>query len=92
MLEDILIYEIEDLASAREFLKDYTKPIIITNKNGSTKYYGMLVLDYIFKNLKQEFPQIVKVIVNVGDDNAALFTAVKLNYSNSITKSAARGM
>ncbi len=63
-------------------MKSYTDPVIITNKEGSTRYYGMLVLDYMFKNLIAEFPQITKIIVNVSDDNTALFTAIKLNYTN----------
>jgi hypothetical protein len=82
MLEKTLIHEIVDLHSAREFLKAYTDPVIITNKEGSTRYYGMLVLDYMFKNLIAEFPQITKIIVNVSDDNVALFTAIKLNYTD----------
>lgn len=82
MLEETLIYEVNDLRSAREFLKNHTDKVILTNKEGSTRYYGMLALDYIFKNLLAEFPQITKIIVNVCDDNAALFTAIKLNYKN----------
>ncbi|MGR0202359.1 hypothetical protein, partial [Klebsiella pneumoniae] len=58
--------------------------VILTNKSGSTRYYGMLVWDYIFKKLIEEFPQIVKIIVNVGNDHAALFTAIKLNYQNIV--------
>ena len=82
MLKETLIYEVVDLATAREFLKNYQDPVVITNIEGSAKYYGTLVLEYIFKNLAKEFPQIVKVIMNVSDDNAALFTAIKLNYKN----------
>lgn len=77
-----LTYEIQDLESARKFLHSYKDPVIITNPYNSTKYYGMLVLDYMFKNLQAEFPQIIKIIVNVDDDLAALFTALKLNYEN----------
>ena len=84
MLEEVLIYEVGELHSAREFLNNYRKPVIITNKDGSTKYYGMLVIDYIFKHLIEEFPHIVKVIINVSDDNVALFTSIKLNYKNII--------
>ena len=82
MLKETLIYEVVDLATAREFLKNYKDEVVITNIEGSTKYYGTLVLDYIFKNLVKEFPQIVKAIINVSDDNVALFTAIKLNYKN----------
>lgn len=77
-----LIYEIQDLESARKFLQDAEGPIIITNPPGSTRYYGMLVLDYMFQKLKAQFPQIIKIIVNVDDDHAALFTALKLDYKH----------
>ncbi|WP_425362693.1 hypothetical protein [Candidatus Tisiphia endosymbiont of Hybos culiciformis] len=77
-------YTIENLSDAREFLSKFHDPVILTNKSGSTRYYGMLVLDYIFKTLTKEFSQIVKIIVNVENDHAALFTAIKLNYQNII--------
>jgi hypothetical protein len=82
MLEETVIYEVVDLHSARDFLKKHTGKVILINTEGSTRYYGMLVLDYIFKNLLAEFPEITKIIVNVSDDNAALFTAIKLQYKN----------
>lgn len=75
-------YTIGNLSDAREFLSEFHDPVILTNKSGSTRYYGMLVLDYIFKTLSKEFPQIVKIIVNVENDHPALFTAIKLNYQN----------
>ncbi|HJD57207.1 MULTISPECIES: hypothetical protein [unclassified Candidatus Tisiphia] len=75
-------YTIGNLSDAREFLSEFHDPVILTNKSGSTRYYGMLVLDYIFKTLNKEFPQIVKIIVNVENDHPALFTAIKLNYQN----------
>ncbi|WP_341748944.1 hypothetical protein [Candidatus Tisiphia endosymbiont of Sialis lutaria] len=77
-------YTIENLSDAREFLSEFHDPVILTNKTGSTRYYGMLVLDYMFKILTKEFPQIVKIIVNVENDHTALFTAIKLNYQNII--------
>lgn len=77
-----ITYIIENLADARVDLSQIAAPIILTNKAGSTRYIGMLVIDYIFKKLTTEFPQIVKIIVNVGDDHSALFTAIKLNYHN----------
>ncbi len=79
-----ITYTIENLSDAREFLSKFHEPVILTNKSGSTRYYGMLVWDYIFKKLIEEFPQIVKIIVNVGNDHAALFTAIKLNYQNIV--------
>lgn len=78
----MLTYEIIDLESAKEFLKTHTAPVIITNPGGSTRYYGMRVLDYMFKELSKEFSQITDIIVNVDDDYAALFTAIKLGYKN----------
>lgn len=77
-------YIVENLIDAREFLCLYHKKVILTNKVGSTKYYGILVLDYMFKQLLKEFPQITKIIIEVGDDHAALFSAVKLGYKNII--------
>lgn len=80
-VSEILIYEVKDLQSARGFLRNYKNPVIITNQAGSSRYYGALVLDYIFKTLKQEFPQIQKIIFNISaGDNAAFFTARKLGY------------
>lgn len=86
MLQSPLIYQIEDLASARKFLSHFPQPVIITNSPGSTRYYGMLILDYIFSTLTDEFGQIIKIIVDVGDDHPALFTALKLNYQHILYK------
>ncbi len=79
-----LTHIVENLAKTREFLLKSTAPVILTNKIGSTRYYGILPLDYMFKKLQGEFPQIVKIIVHVGDDHAALFTAARLGYQNII--------
>lgn len=79
-----ITYTIENFSDAREFLSKFHDPVILTNKSGSTRYYGILVWDYIFKKLIEEFPQIVKIIVNVENDHTALFTAIKLNYQNII--------
>lgn len=77
-----MIYEIENLNSARQFLKDTAGSVIITNPPGSTRYYGMRVIDYIFKTLKQEFPnKITGFIVNAYDDYSAFTTARKLGYN-----------
>ncbi len=79
-----VIYIIKNLPDAREFLSKYRDPVILTNKNGSTRYYGLLVIDYMFKELIKDFPQIIKIIINVGSDHSTLFTAIKLNYQNII--------
>nr|WP_253310030.1 hypothetical protein [Rickettsia endosymbiont of Ceutorhynchus assimilis] len=84
-MNDAVVYEIENLEDARNFLLSCDAPIILTNKAGSTKYYGMLVVDYMFKQLTKEFlEKIVKIIVNVEDNHPALFTAIKLNYKDII--------
>lgn len=79
MSENVL-YVVNDLHSARDFLSHYQKPVELMNARGSTRYYGMLTINYIFKTLQKEFPQVVKVIVDTGTDNSALFTAIKLGF------------
>lgn len=77
-----MIYEIENLNSARKFLKTATEQVILSNPPGSTRYYGMRVVDYIFKTLKQEFPNTISgFIVNAYDDYSAFTTARKLGYN-----------
>ncbi|MFY9590054.1 hypothetical protein [Rickettsia endosymbiont of Halotydeus destructor] len=80
-----LVYEIENLEDARDFLLSCDTPVVLANTPGTTKYYGMLVIDYMFKKLTEEFSEkIVKIIVNVEDNHPALFTAIKLNYKDII--------
>ncbi|MGX6960460.1 MAG: hypothetical protein ACIPMY_04470 [Rickettsia endosymbiont of Pentastiridius leporinus] len=80
-----MIYEIENLEDARNFLSFTEDKVILTTTPGSIKYYGMLAVDYMLKTLNKEFSnKIEDVTVNIGDDHAALFTAVKLNYKNII--------
>ena len=75
------IYEVEDLESAREFLLNSSAKIILTNIKGSTRYYGMRVIDYIFRTLKKEFPEkIDHIIINTYDDFSGFITASKLGY------------
>ncbi len=77
-----MVYEVENLESARKFLSRTNKAVTLTNPQGSTRYYGMRVIDYIFKTLKQEFPnKISGTIVNAYDDYSAFTTARKLGYS-----------
>ena len=77
-----MIYEVENLNSARKFLMEATGPITLSNPPGSTRYYGMRVVDYIFKTLKQEFPNKVSgFIVNAYDDYSGFATARKLGYN-----------
>jgi phage baseplate assembly protein W len=80
-----MIYEVENLNSARKFLQNSREKIILSNPEGSTRYYGMRVLDYIFKILQQEFPnKIEEVIVNAYDDYSAFSTAKQLGYKKII--------
>ncbi|GAB4170280.1 MAG: hypothetical protein Tsb006_7910 [Rickettsiaceae bacterium] len=76
------LYEVENLETAREFLQSTKTKIVLTNPQGSTRYYGMRVIDYIFRTLKQEFPEKIEgVVVNAYDDYSAFVTARKLGYS-----------
>lgn len=71
---------IHDLQSARLQLKQIQEPVIITNLPKSTKYYGVLVIDYIFKTLNIEFTNITQSILQYDGDLAALHSADKLGY------------
>ena len=82
LLEPQSIYQVEYLISARKYISNTTGSLIIVNTPASIKYYGILVIDYIFRTLQQEFPQIIDIQINVEDDHAALFTAIKLGYTN----------
>lgn len=76
------IYVVHDLLSARRELANIDCDLIITNPPSSTYYYGILVLDYMFQTLMVEFPQITDILLDVDDNHAALFTAMKLGYKN----------
>jgi hypothetical protein len=76
-----MIYEVNNLETAREFLRSSNKKITLTNPQGSTRYYGMRVIDYIFRTLENEFPEkVTNIIVNVYDDYSAFITARQLGY------------
>jgi hypothetical protein len=75
------IYEVENLKNSRDFLSSTDDKVILTNPQGSTRYYGMRVIDHIFKTLQEEFPEKVSnVIVNAYDDYPAFVTAHQLGY------------
>ena len=77
-----MIYEIENLKSARCFLANSTNQVTLSNPQGSTRYYGMRVIDYMFSVLKNEFPDKVEgFIVNAFDDYSAMITAKELGYN-----------
>ena len=77
----MILHEIEDLNSTRRFLMQSTDKVVLTNPQGSTRYYGMRVLDRIFDTLKREFPdKITDIVVNAYDDYSAFVTAHKLGY------------
>ncbi|WP_341791633.1 hypothetical protein [Rickettsia endosymbiont of Gonocerus acuteangulatus] len=80
-----ITYEVTNLEDARDFLSSTQGEYVLTNLKNSVKYYGMLVVDHMLKTLQKEFPKkVIDVVVNVDDDNAALFTAIKLNYKNIV--------
>ncbi|WP_218460687.1 hypothetical protein [Rickettsia sp. TH2014] len=73
------------MEEARNFLSSEKGKFALSTPNGSVKYYGMLVIDHMLKTLSKEFPEkVVDLIVDVGDDHPALFTAIKLGYKNII--------
>ena len=76
------LYEVESLVSARNFLLTTKTKVVLTNPQGSTRYYGMRVIDRIFEILKQEFPDKIEgTIVNAYDDYPAFVTARALGYN-----------
>jgi hypothetical protein len=78
-----MIYEIENLETARKFLSSMISEVVISNPAGSTRYYGMRVIHCIFVKLQKEFPDKIKgVIVNAFDDYSAYITAKALGYEN----------
>jgi hypothetical protein len=78
-----MIYEIENLESAREFLAGAESEVVLSNPEGSTRYYGMRVIDCIFTRLQKEFPNKIKgVVVNAFDDYSAFVTAKELGYED----------
>lgn len=75
------LYIVENLESARDFLSNFHEPVIITNKIGSTRYYGIMVIDYMLKKLKAEFLQVTNTVITIYDDDfASLCTATKLKH------------
>ena len=77
------IYEIQNIQSARKYLSRTAEPVILSNPQGSTRYYGMRVIDYIFKTLQREFPEKIKgIVVDAYDDYSAVVTAKELGYDN----------
>jgi len=78
-----MIYEVQNLHGAREYLEKIRSKVTLSNPAGSTRYYGMRVVHQIFKTLQQEFPdKIGAIIVNVFDDYSAFVTARELGYRN----------
>lgn len=79
----ITITSLEDSRNKIKSIPDNVK-VVLMNSPGSTRYLGMIVLDYIFKQLKKEFYNIEKIILNIEDDHVALYTAISLKYNNII--------
>lgn len=85
MIMEFKIYEIENIKSAREYLSKINEPVLLSNPQGSTRYYGIRVIDYIFKTLQNEFPSKIRgTIIDVYDDYPALITAKELGYDRII--------
>lgn len=83
--KNTLVYEVRNLEEARNFLSYEKGRFALSTSSGSVKYYGMLVIDHMFKALTKEFPEkVIDLIANVGDDHAALLTAIKLGYKNIV--------
>lgn len=81
--EGYMVYEIENISKARIFLSSIDIKIVISNPEGSTRYYGMYVIDYIFTSLLHEFPEKIDgVLVKVFDDYQAFNIAKELGYNN----------
>lgn len=77
----MILHEVESLDNSRRFLLSTDEKIILTNPQGSTRYYGMRVIDYIFCTLKKEFPEkVCDIVVNAHDDYSAFVTAHRLGY------------
>lgn len=77
-----MIYEVENLENARNFLRSAGQKVTLSNPQGSTRYYGMRIIDCMFRMLKKEFPgKIEGVIVNAYDDYSAFITARQLGYN-----------
>lgn len=79
------IYYVQDLDSARIYLDQAKGKVILTNKEGSTRYYGMRVLDYIFKTLQKEYPsKISQIIINTDTDYSGFVTAKQCGYNTDL--------
>ena len=82
------IYELENLDDARKILSTYAvnnpgQKLILSNVKGSSRYYGVLVIDRMFKILQKEFSeQISEIVVNVYKDPPGRATALELGYKN----------
>ena len=78
-----MLYEVENLKKARAFLSKVKSKVILSNPDGSTRYYGMRVIHCIFQTLQKEYPEkIHKVVVNTFDDYAAFVTAREIGYED----------
>ncbi len=78
---EVQIYRVENLNDARKYLASIDGCVILANPEGSTKYYGMRVVDYMFKILESEFPdKIDGIIIDAYNDYSALVAARQLGY------------
>ena len=78
MNASLIRYVVSDLPSAREFLKQTTSDVELINADGTIRYYGILVINYIFTQLQKEFSHVKKVTYNLEQDPIAYDTAKKM--------------
>lgn len=78
------LIEVSNLNQARLVIKEIKTDITITNPKYSTKYLGVLVIDYIFRILKSEFSVIKSCVLDTSDDAPAVYAAKKLGYKNNV--------
>ncbi len=63
------------------------KTIKLSNTSEQIGFLGIMLLNYCFESLRKEFPNFIEIIVlEVGDNFAALWSAKKLGYENSYKK------
>lgn len=79
----MVLHEVENLHESRLFLDQVNDDVTLTNPQGSTRYYGMRVIDKILKTLQNEFPKkIINITINAYDDYSAFVAAKKMGYKD----------
>ncbi len=77
------LYIVQNLEDTYKYLVSYQgRGVILLNQEGACRYYGFLVLDYIFKSMKKMFSEKILDIYIFVDDYPSFVTASQLNYKN----------